>query len=525
MMRRAALAAAALALSQVPALAADRAAIAEAAMKTGFDAAEEARLSAAASGDDAAIVALGEFYAAHGLWPETIAAIERVKAPTAAAEALRVEAQYRFGRYRGAAANAAGKHALAGFRALALTRLGAYAEAAALFADAAPPGGHEIDFHLSAAEARAFAGDAARALKSLDAAAKAGPPKTETARFQFLRGQIHRAAGEEAAARAQFERAARAAPGEWPMRAMIALATDRAELARLALQWRSGASDRERLMREGAVALAAADYGAGFGAYARVAARFPDSDAALAAQAEIGGRLKDLFTATLRPEDAARLFFTHVSFAPPGREGDALIRQAADRLKTLGLYAEAAALLDHQVFKRLRGAERARIAADLADLQLSAAAPDAALRTLRSTRIAGLDEGTNARRRLLEAKALARAGKEEAAITLLAGAASLSEREARASILWEAERWSEAARDYADLFAGAPANREAAMRAATAFLLAGERAGYRDFARANAALLAGTPEGDVIHAMGGVDRDVFLSTFMEKYRALYAVKS
>lgn len=517
-----AIAAGVIALSPASALGADRAAVAARAALSGYDAAEESYLRPASGGDARAIVALAEFYAAHGLWPETIAAIERLNTPDAGAALLLAEARYRFGRYRDVIEAAEGKHALSAFRAMALTRTGAFAEAAAAFAKAEPPAGFAADFHLAAAEARLFAGDGVRALKSLDAAAVAGLPKSETARFQFLRGQIHLAAGDGARARSLFERAAKHAPDDWSMRAKIALADDAEALVRLALMWRSEAFDRDLAMREGAMALAKPDYERAFSAYARVAARFPDSDAALRAQAEIGARLGDLLNADLPVENVARLFFAHVAFAPPGREGDALIRQAADHLKALGLYADAAALLDHQVFKRLRGTERSRVAAGLADLQLAARTPDAALRTLRSTRIAGLDAETVARRRLLEATALARLGKNEAAAALLERAATPAETAMRASIHWDLERWGAAAADYAAAFAAAPANRDAALRAATAFLLAGDRAGYRDFVNSAAETLAGTREGELITAMGDVDRDAFLNTFMDKYRALYA---
>jgi tetratricopeptide (TPR) repeat protein len=490
-----------------------------------FNSSEETYLDAASSGDPKAVLALAEFYAAYDLWPEALATIKRSVRPDAAGEALQIEALYRLGRFSAAAAAAEGKHALSAFRAMALTRLGAYEEAAAIFAKASPPPGFDAEHHLLSAEASAFAKDASRALKALDAAVKAGLPKSETARLQFVRGQIHRAQGEEARASTLFERAARGLPDDWSMRARAALAQTVDDLAPLALMWRSEAFDRDVLMREAAIALESADYERGLGALSRAAARFPQSDAALAAQATIGAALADLFAADLPPEKAARLFFAHVSFAPPGREGDALIRQAADRLKTLGLFAEAAALLDHQVFKRLRGAERSRVAADLADLQLEARTPEAALRTLRATRIAGLDGATIARRRLLEATALARLGRSDAALSLLENADSPAEKAARAAINWDAERWSDAAGDYAAVFSAEPENRHAAMRAATAFLLAGDRAGYRAFAGAGAPQLDGTPEGDVIKAMGSVDRDAFLGDFMTKYRALYGAKA
>lgn len=512
-------------LSPWPSAVANPAALIGSSARASFDAAEEPYLHAASTGDQKAVMALAKFYAAHHLWPEALAALRRANSPDAAAQGLRVEANFRLGRYSAAAAAAEAKHALAAFRAMSLTRIGAYAEAVSMFDRSAPPPGYEADFLLSAAEAHAQVGDTSRAMKALNAAVKAGIPTSEAVRFQFLRAQIYAVAGDAARAHAEFERAAKQDADEWSMRAKAALAKDGDELARLALMWRSDAFDRDLAMREGSIALAGKDFERAFGAYARVAARFPQSDAALAAQAEIGAALDDVLAAGLSPGEAARLFFAYVSFAPPGRAGDTLIRQATDQLKALGLFAEAASLLDHQVFKRLRGAERSRVAADLAELQLEAKSPDAALRTLRATRIAGLDEKTYARRRNLEATALARLGKIDAAIERLEPAAAPAEIAIRASINWESERWRDAAKDYAALYDAAPANRDAAIRAATAFLLAGDRAGYRDFANATASRLDGTREGEVIELMGGVDRDAFLGAFMDKYRALYSTKA
>ena len=505
----------------------DRSAMLGESMRLGFDKAEEARLAASASGDAAALKALAAFYAAHKLWPEALAAMERIKTPDPELETLAAETQYRLGRYRKLAALSPTGDAPRAFRAMALVRLGAHSEALAAFAKSAPPEGFDADYFLSKAEALIAAADVAAAAAALTKATEAQDGRDQQSRVRYLGAALLRLKGDEAKARAEFRRAGDLPPDDWSMRARLAAAEGRQALDLLSLAWKSGAFDRHLLMRQGSLSARAGEFEKALRAYAAVTARFPESDAALKAQAEAGGVLAAVFEDDTLPADAARIFFDHVAFAPPGREGDALIRSAAARLKTLGLYAEAAALIDHQVFKRLRGADRARVAAELADLHLAARKPKAALAALRATRFAGLDAETNARRRRLEATALARIGKEDAALTLLADAEQPEDRRLRASIAWDSGDWSQSAADYAAAFFAAPdalsrTDRETAVRAATAYLLAGDRDGYRAFVGAAAPRLEGAREEALIKSIGDVDRDAFLKRFMDYYRALYS---
>lgn len=511
-----------------PAQAEQRAVMLADTARNGFDAAEEMRLKSASSNEPDAIRALADFYAAHHLWPEALAALARSPAPDDAGALLAAEAEVRLARYRRAALRSEGKPALAAFRAIALTRLGAYAEASALFEKSEAPTGLAAEFTLAAAEARLSSGDIDGARNALAEAARLDLAGDDAQRLQFLRARVDGNA-DKARARAAMQKLAAGAPAEWTMRARLAVTDEADAIAALGAQWKSGAFDREALAAEGAARLADADLQPAFAALAMLTRRFPESDAALDAQSRIGAALSRVFepAARLTAEEAARTFFRYVTFAPPGRDGDALIRKAADRLARLGLHGEAAALIDHQVFKRLRGAERSRIAADLAELHLAAKAPDAALRALRATRIAGLDPATNARRLRLEAQALAALGKRAAALTLLDKASSAEDVALRASIAWDDARWTEAAKDYAAMLDGlagplSKSERQSALRAATAFLLAGDRPGYRSFAAAIAPQLDGTPEQDLMTSLGAIDRNEFLSRFMTDYRALYA---
>lgn len=511
----------------------DRAALMSAAATQGFDAAEERFLAAAADEATAPLLNLARFYMAHELWVEALATLKRLAAPPPAAHALAAECEYRIGRY-GAVAMRLGDAAPDDpLLAMALSRLGAYAEARLAFGRIPPPGAAGFlrdEYYLTAAEAALETGDldgAVNALRRLEGA--------DESRRRFLSARLLAARGAKQRAALAYRSAAGAADNEWSMRARLALAVadrDVAAIERLSLKWQGGAFERDMLLALGQARLEGGDFDRGFAALRRIVDAFPQSDAALAAAARIAGELSGLFAdgSRLDAVDAARLFFENVEFAPPGREGDLLIQQASKRLEMLGLHAQAAQLLDHQVFKRLRGVERATIAADLAEIHLAARNAEAALRVIRSTRIAGLPESVNQRRLRLEARALAETGEDAAAFAVLSRLSSAADIRLRGDLNWSRQAWAEAASDYAAAIAATdalktPEDRALAVRAATAFLLAGDRQGYRAFVGDMAPRLEGTAEADLISTLGDVDRERFISGFMGAYRAAYSAEA
>ena len=128
-------------------------------------------------------------------------------------------------------------------------------------------------------------------------------------------------------------------------------------------------------------------------------------------------------------------------------------------------------MLEHQVFNRLRGFERSIVAVDLAAIYLLAKKPHEALRVLRSTRIAGLEESVNHKRRLLEAKALVASDQNEAALNLLESPATPSQGLLKANIYWQQEDWANAATVYHDLVdeASSSTKTQAFIRASIAY--------------------------------------------------------
>lgn len=503
----------------------DRAALMAEAASEGFDAAEEKYLAAASHGDAAALIALARFYMAHELWVEARAALKRIgDERDETVLDLEAECDYRSGRYA-SAPNAGNPLA-----AMALTRLGAYEEARAAFDRARPVDGSmnlRSDYFLGRAEASIETGQIDDAEAALAAAGDSGP----ASRRRFLQAKIHAARGDAFRAASALRSAAAGDADDWSMRARLVIAEkarDINAIEALSLEWRGGAFERDMQMALGRLRLEGADYDRGFRALKIVVDRFALSDAAVAAQEAIANVLPTLLAddSGLDPKDAARLFFENVEFAPPGREGDRLIHEASRKLEALGLYAQSAQLLDHQVFKRLRGAERSIVAADLAELHLLAGNPAEALRVLRSTRIAGLGDESVRRRRRLEAKALAADGQAERAISLLSETPTAGDLLLRADINWTARAFGPAAADYASYVAAVPTltsqqDRTAAVRAATAFLLAGDRAGYRAFAREASLRLEGTAEAGLIRTLGDADREQFLANFMSAYRSVY----
>jgi len=496
---------------------------------------EESLLSAAASNDAEAVNALAEFYADHELWPETLAALSRMSGNRAENLLLSARADYEMGRYQKTARLLDGRVDGASLRAMALSRLGAYDAAMKDFSRSGSGGRLPLsllpEYWLARAETSVALHDVAGAEQGVAAIEGMSLGRKAMLELAFVRAQLAKAKGDDARASLLLKRLADGPMTEFVMRARLMLANEAGDIdamRSLSLEWRGGAFEREARLAIGDYALTHGDFSEGFEKLKGVVALFPASNAAFTAATDIQMALPRLFdpTSTLKPERAARLFFDNVEYAPPGEEGDALIHAASEKLVTLGLYAQAAVLLDHQVFKRLRGRERSVVAADLAETWLEAKEPQKALAALGATRMAGLDGKINERRRRLEAAARAETDDKDGALALLESVSTPEDIRLRADIRWSAGEWSDAAKDYSAYFKSAPqsADKDAAVRAATAFILAGDRDGYRAFVKEAGDKLDGAREEELIKTLGTVDREDFLDRFMDVYRGVYEAK-
>ncbi|MGY6531387.1 tetratricopeptide repeat protein [Glycocaulis sp.] len=188
----------------------------------------------------------------------------------------------------------------------------------------------------------------------------------------------------------------------------------------------------------------------------------------------------------MSPVEALALYNEFSTLTPQGADGDRMVRRVADRLVAVDLLDPAAALLQHQVDNRsMPGNARARIASDLAVIYLMGRRHEDALRTLRATRMAGLNEDLVTERRLLEARALAGLGRREHALELIEADDNAAARRLRADIAWEQRDWANAGRGMEALLGARWRDEEPldgveaqdVLRASIAYALAGDRPG------------------------------------------------
>lgn len=152
-----------------------------------------------------------------------------------------------------------------------------------------------------------------------------------------------------------------------------------------------------------------------------------------------GGKAEDL-----PPVEVLSLYYDFKHLSPIGRVGDEIVRYLSRRLIDLDLLPQAAELLAHQVENRLKGPARARVAADLAVVELLDDKPHRAITTLHKSRAAGLPLSLQRQRRMVEAYALSEVGKHDVALELLESLDGEEVDRLSANINWDARRWSAA---------------------------------------------------------------------------------
>jgi tetratricopeptide (TPR) repeat protein len=278
------------------------------------------------------------------------------------------------------------------------------------------------------------------------------------------------------------------------------------ELESLTVTWRGDATEVEALQLLGRLYVEEKRYRDALTAMHAAIAGHAESDTIRRIQDEAAATFDALFLGgkgdALPPVEALSLFYDFRDLTPVGRRGDEMIRRLADRLVSVDLLDQAAALLQHQVDHRLQGAARAQIATRLAMIYLLSRKPDRALQTLQASRAADLPNEVRNQRLLLEARALSDTGRPNLALEVIANLEGREVDRLRADVLWAARRWREAGEQIEKLYGErwrdftplTEAERADILRAGLAYSLADDVLGLDRFRQKYAAKMADGPD-------------------------------
>ncbi len=420
---------------------------------------------------------------------------------------------------------------------------------------------HQALFRLAAARAALEARRLPRAAEELDGLPTHGILPAQRAEAYLLRGWYLEGLGQKAEAEEAYENAIdsgyrpvmaearerltalRVASGEMT----VAQAID--DLERQQFLWRGDDVELKILRQLARLYARQRQYHKAFQIMETAVKTYPDAPLALKTQDEMKALFKDLFlygkAAALPPVKALGLYYDYRELTPIGREGDEMIRRLAERLVSVDLLDQAAALLRYQVNKRLKGVARAQVAARLAMIHLMNRKPELALRVLQRTRLAKLPSRIQKQRNLLEARALAELGRAESAIEILGNMSEPAAERIKADALWNARKWNRAGEQYERMLGDlwrkttplSPEARLDVLRAAISYALAGDQFGIDRIRQKYARLMAQTPDAEAFlvltRPLGEKDGDFrriaqqiaaidTLEAFMKAFRKRYA---
>ncbi|AQR73634.1 hypothetical protein [Sphingomonas sp. LM7] len=330
-------------------------------------------------------------------------------------------------------------------------------------AGAAQDAVRQVNCALPAINGRAPAARAPFVLAAAGAAIDAGQPAPalawlklfgdQDAQANVLRGRAMVATGDPQGGKLRLERAALSGGDE--IKAQAKLGTIEAGLATHSLApaealkqlealrfgWRGGTIEQRVLEIQLRLANEAHDLRSQLRAGAALIRYFKVGAKAAPMLAELQAAL----AAALTPDsgvplpEAAGLYWDYRELAPAGAEGDAMVLRLAGRLQDASLYARAAELLQYQLTARAQDVAQGPLSVKVASLHILAGRPDRALDAIRNTEQPSYSEAMRQDRKRVEAVALHRLGKVDAAMAALEG---LPDAHAiRAEMRWQVKDW------------------------------------------------------------------------------------
>lgn len=379
---------------------------------------------------------------------------------------------------------------------------------------------------LMVAEARLATGDTGGASLYLRRIEADTPTESELAQIGYLEGRRLLLDGEEEEARKLWRQIARNRHRPSSARARLALvdqglnngslsqseAID--EIENLRFAWRGDQFEFALLRRLGDLYLAEGDYRKGLKALRQAASHFPSSKRSEQITRRMQEEFRDLYLTekgeAVQPVTAVALYEEYKELTPPGEEGDAIITKLADRLVEVDLLARAGDLLSDQVDRRLKGPEKAKVAARTALIRLLERKPEEALQVLDRSKMEDLPEELKTQRRHLRARALADADRQDEALALLEGDTAADALQLRAEILWKQQNWKDAGLALARLVPAEPPERalsakesRAVLNLAVALTMADDRPALELLAESYRDIMEDTPEADSFALLAG----------------------
>ncbi len=356
------------------------------------------------------------------------------------------------------------------WRGVAETQLGNWIAASTAFRNGEPAlssytAERQKQFRLAAAEAALEANDIAAAAVLLAELGETQDPSKTDPQIVLLDARLQTALGQKSNALKGFDDVIAAGDRRLVAEAQLYRAELRQnmygsakteetidELERLALSWRGDEIELHALRLLANLSAEKFDYYRAFEIMKSATVANSDSPTTRALQDDMNHAFEELFLGgradRIPPVDALALYYDFRELTPIGHKGDEIIRSLADRMVEVDLLQQAADLLRHQVDHRLKGAERAEVAAKLAWIYLMNRKPAEAIVVLSRTRQGVLPREVAYQRLLLEARALAETSRLDLALDVLASAEGKEVDQIRAEVLWDGERWQDAAEAY-----------------------------------------------------------------------------
>ncbi len=380
-------------------------------------------------------------------------------------------------------------------------------------------------FGLLAAESSLAVGDTGTAQARLDVLADRSLSPGDRDMLDVLQGFYEKDSGNIDAALKLWRQVASHGDRRASARARFALADtllgqkaitlDQAidRLERLRFAWRGDVFEFDLLRRLAHLYAQRDDSRDALETLKEAATYFHDIGGVQAVAKDMAGMFRHLFADggvdKLPPVTALALFDEFRELTPPGPEGDAMVRKLAERLVSVDLLGEAARLYGQQVKFRLKGVEKARVGARLAEVRLLDNKPKDALAALAESDQPNLPDDVVETRRLDKARAEAALGQRPEALATLAGDSSLAAEELRASMAWHAKDWAGAAAAFAELMERkdlppAPDDRaRLVLSRAVALALAGDEQGLAAIRDAEGEAMKKTKYGAAFAAVVG----------------------